>query len=83
MISSAMKIKARKFIQQRTANAKTGWLGVAPSYLQSELDISYNTACLLLLALQEEGFIYDNGHGNYRRLSDGRTCPTRFYMTSS
>lgn len=67
----------------RNNHYNKGWLGVAPSYLCTELDVDYDDAAAILKDLEEEGFIYDNNNGNHSELPDGRTYATRYYMTGT
>lgn len=78
--NTTLKTKAKQVIRDYSQGMNKGWLGIAPSYLCTELDLEYDDACIILLALQGEGFIYDNGNGNYHPLPDGRQCATRFFM---
>lgn len=72
--------EAKRIIREYSKGLNKGWLGIAPSYLCTELECSYDYACAILLELQAQGFIYDNHNGNNHRLEDGRTCATRFFM---
>lgn len=78
---SSLKTQARRIIRSYTKQASRDWCGIAPSHLCAELDIGYEQACVILLALQREGMIYDNGYGNQYRITDGSMCATRFYLT--
>lgn len=83
-----LKKKTRSLIREwskltRNNHYNKGWLGVAPSYLCTELDIDYDEAAAILKNLEDEGFIYDNNNGNHFKLPDGRTYATRYYMTGT
>jgi len=78
--TSAQLKRAKAIIRQHTAQAKKGWLGVAPSYFCENMGISYEKAATILKDLEEEGFLYDNGNGNHFNLPDGRRYATRYFM---
>lgn len=71
---------ARRVIRAESRDGDTGWLGVPPSYLCCHLQIDYADAIALLLALEADGFIYDNGNGGRLQRPDGGMGTNRFFM---
>ncbi len=70
--------RVRQLVRSYSDSQHEGWLGSAPSYLCTDLGITYDDACALLLDLEAQGVIRRNNHGNTYHLPDGRVCPTRF-----
>ena len=79
--SAVMYDRVRRYIQKVSKGKGEGWLGIAPSYLAEQLGMDYERAATILKDLEEQGFLYDNGHGNHFNLPDGRVYATRYYMT--
>jgi hypothetical protein len=82
---ATLMARARWCIQRDTKECTdparpAGWLGIAPSYLCVSLNIGVDKANAVLLALEAEGFIYDNGNGGPLQRADGRVGTNRFYM---
>src|SRR5260370_9049898 len=55
--------------------------GISPNYLCADMSVSYRNAEALLLELEAEGFLYDNGKGGTLSLrrKDGTVVRNRFY----
>lgn len=85
MVTSAQLREARdivaRYIKRNGIEEMWRWEGIAPSYLTADMEVSYETAEALILALEAEGLIFDNGMGNkmHTRRKDGSVAHNRFY----
>jgi hypothetical protein len=78
-VSASEMHRAKRVIAEYTAPIDWNWDGVSPSYLCADMPISYTRAEAILLALEAEGYVYDNGNGGRLRRPDGTPGRNRFY----